>query len=221
MNRNNTLSALAIAAIVTIAAVPSVYAKSSKPALQKNGITVWKQAIPNTKIIGFKGNTTINATPKQILSVIMDIENSNQWIPRTRSAKSYEDQTQNGLPKTYIILDMPFPLADRELMVSSNITQQPNGTINMSNKLTTINGIKPNKKYVRIPSYSGSWVLKPVGKNKTDITITGHADPAGGLPAWVANLFVTDQPYEMLRNLKKQVQKPKYQNPTIKYVTIK
>lgn len=201
--------------------IPIAHAKSNKPALQKNGITVWKQAIPNTKVIGFKAKTTINATPKQLLSVIMDVENSNQWIPRTRSAKTFESQKQNGLPKIYIIIDMPFPLADRELLINSNIQQKSNGTITVINKLTKIKGVKSNKKIIRIPSYSGTWVLKPVGKNKTDITITGHADPAGSLPAWVANLFVTDQPYEMLRNMKKQVKKSKYQNPTIKYISVK
>lgn len=198
-----------------------VFAETTKPALQKNGISVWKQNVPNSKLIGFKAKTTIDATPKQVLSVIMDVENSNQWIPRTRSATVYKNQKQNGLPKTYIVIDMPFPLSDRELMVASNITQNARGTINMTNSLTTINGIKKNKNHVRIPTYRGNWVLEPSGNNKTNITMSGHADPAGGLPTWVANLFVTDQPYEMLRNLKTQVTKPAYRNPTIHYVKIK
>lgn len=199
---------------------PMAYAKSGTPTINKNGISVWKQPVPNSKVLGFKAKTVIDATPKQIMAVIMDINSYTRWIPRTLSAVNFPEQRENNLPKVYTIIDMPFPLADRELLIASKITQDPNGTVYVTNKLTNVQGVEPNKKFIRVTSYSGTWLLEPNGK-KTNVTITGHADMAGGLPKWVANMFVTDQPYEMLYNLKKIVKEPLYQKGKVAYIDIK
>ena len=36
-----------------------------------------------------------------------------------------------------------------------------------------------------------------------------HLDPGGGIPSWLANMFVSDTPYSTLLDLKKHVEKEK------------
>lgn len=196
--------------LVLAAASTATFAKPNKPAIQKNGITVWEVPIKNSKMLGFKAKAEIAANTKRVLNVIMDVQKSNEWVPRTKEVTEVTSEQANGMSKVFVILDMPFPLADRELPMSSKLTQDAKGNISLVSKLTNIASKPPNKKNIRMKAYHGTWYLEPKGNDKTLITITGHADPAGGLPSWVANMFVTQQPYDMLTNLRKQVKKSRY-----------
>ena len=136
----------------------TVFADNSKPAIQKKGVTVWKQNIPNTELIGFKAKTVLNAPLKKVYAVLEDSTHAHEWVPRTRSTTLYNNQKMHGQPKVYIILDMPFPFKDRELMVSVKVTESKDGSVYVENKLTNIKGVPFNKKYIRISNYSGSWL---------------------------------------------------------------
>lgn len=193
--------------------ISSISFAADKIAIQKNNITVWQTSVPNSKMLGFKAKTVIDANMQRVLSAIMDVEHSNEWIPRTKKATSFENELENNMPKVYIVLDLPFPLADRELPIASKLSKD-SGTVTLTNYLTNIASKPHNKDYVRMTEYKGTWILEPINDNKqTALTISGYANPAGAVPAWVANMFVTDQPYDMLLNLKQQVKKSRYNTP--------
>ena len=62
-----------------------------------------------------------------------------------------------------------------------------------------------NDDLVRIIDYRQKWILQPQG-NKI-IHITGFADPAGDVPAWIVNMAITDTPLNILRAVKKTLNK--------------
>ena len=88
---------------------------------------------------------------------------------------------------------------------------QPNGTVLIENRATTHPKAPVRSGFLRVTRYEGSWVLRPIDAARTEVTTTGYADPAGVLPLAIVNMFVQQQPYLMLRNMKNVVQSPKYQ----------
>lgn len=205
---------VALACSLSLSTVVS--AKSNqKVALQKNGITVWEVPVRNSNHLGFKAQATLDASIAQVYATIRDVDEAKKWIPSTKSVSMIAENEKKGDAWLYYVIDMPFPLTDRDLVIKSKISQDARGNVTITNQ-----GIKDKRKpeqkgYVRINKYSGTWDLEKISDKKTRVTLSGHADPRGGIPSWVANMFVTQQPYKMLSNMKKQVKKPRYKNATL------
>jgi len=47
------------------------------------------------------------------------------------------------------------------------------------------------------------------------VTTTGYADPAGAIPLSFVNMFVQQQPYQMLMKMKKEIYNPLYAQPKL------
>ena len=53
----------------------------------------------------------------------------------------------------------------------------------------------------------GRWFLRPLGPNKTDLTIEVLMDPKGYLPSWFVNIVQRDYPIDTLTALRRQTSK--------------
>lgn len=186
------------------------HAKPAKEriALQQEGITVWKVPVKNSNMLGFKAQAMVNADIQTVFGVVKDVQRSHEWVPNTREAKILTLDDAKGMGKFYFVIDMPFPLSDRDLLVQANFDFEPNGNILIRNTGIADKNVPPRKSLIRIKTYKGNWYLEKIAAKKTRVTLDGHANPEGGIPAWVANMFVTQQPFQMMRNLRKQVKKP-------------
>lgn len=211
MSKQNVMAmtmAFALSCAASVQAKP--HQSSQNVALQKHGITVWEMPVKNSNHLGFKAQATVDASVAKVYATIRDVEEARKWIPSTKSVSMIDENVKSGKALLYYVIDMPFPLTDRDMVIKSNITKDAKGNVIIDN-VATQDKRKPEKAgLIRITKYHGTWTLENMGKNKTRVTLTGHADPRGGIPSWVANMFVTKQPYEMLRNMRKQVQKPRY-----------
>lgn len=197
----------------------SVSFGKSSVAVDKNGITVWKVPVANSKLLGYKAQTVIDAPPLEVLAAVMDIPVATKWLPNTKKAYTIEKDKVYGVPKLYMLIDMPFPLKAREMVMTGQVTGDASkGSYQVINQLTASASAPPNKKYVQMAKYAGTWQFEPAAGNKTLITVSAHIDPAGSLPSWVANMFVTDQPYDLLKNLRKFMKTADYSKTKLDYI---
>ena len=70
-----------------------------------------------------------------------------------------------------------------------------------------------NEDCVPVTQLKGYWRFTPKSLNRVLIEYETSADPAGDLPAWLANSFVVDQPYGTLKKLKQRVENNSYTLP--------
>ena len=86
--------------------------------------------------------------------------------------------------------------------------------LSVCGKVVTINGpavpgFVPEKEgIVRVNNSTGKWVITPLAQNQIKVEYTIHVDPGGTLPAWLVNMFATQAPMQMFKNLKEQLKKP-------------
>ena len=176
-----------------------------------DGITVWKVPTKSSEFLGFKAQTVFNAPINAVVGTIMDTPNASEWIPNTGYIQMIDrSEFDQGKAKLYYLIDMPFPLADRDLVIKSKMSKGATGAIRIDNQIASDSRYPAKPGVVRIKQYSGSWYLEPLGANQTRVTLQGDADPGGAIPAWATNLFVTKQPSDMLKNMREQVKKARY-----------
>ncbi len=184
----------------------------------KDGITVWKVPTANSAVVGFKAQAVLSAPINAVVGTIMDTPNASEWIPNTGFIQMIDrSEFSQGKAKLYYLIDMPFPLADRDLVINSKMSKNPSGIIRIDNQIASDSRYPAKPGVVRINQYTGSWLLEPLGNSKTRVTLQGDADPGGAIPIWATNLFVTKQPTDMLKNMREQVKKSRYSDYKIPF----
>ncbi len=82
------------------------------------------------------------------------------------------------------------------------------GIISIQNKAVK-KGYPINPNYVRLTDYEGDWTFQRLGNQKVKVSTYGYANPEGSIPLSFVNMFVQQQPYQMLQKMKVQLGKSK------------
>ena len=106
-----------------------------------------------------------------------------------------------------MVLDFPFPLKDRDLIVQGKMIKEANGQITIKNKAIQ-SGYPLNPDYVRLTDYQGDWTFQKLANNQVKVSTYGYANPEGSIPLTFVNMFVQQQPYQMLQKMKTELAKP-------------
>ncbi|BCG62699.1 MAG: hypothetical protein methR_P0349 [Methyloprofundus sp.] len=175
-------------------------------AKEQQGIKVYTRTIAGSKFKEFKGEVEISSSIDSLLSFINNAEYCPQW--------RYKCMQMMSLSEGYIykLSNLPWPLSDRYTVMSSQLL------INAAQNIYTLQlkNIKreqlPQHILAQLPaagstvqmhSSDGYWQFKLSSPTSIHITYQMHGDPAGVLPAALANQGVTNAAFVTLLNLKK------------------
>ena len=198
------LMACAVAMLATVQAKPVDNAKLS---INKNNIKVWTFQNSQNPVFIYKAETTYDSPLEKAVNLILDIDYAVQWVPYVGSIKVLSRDDKKGEFLLYMVLDFPFPLKNRDLVVQGKIMKDAQGIITIKNKAVD-KGYAKNPDYVRLTHYEGDWTFQKLANNKTKVSTYGYANPEGAIPLSFVNMFVQQQPYQMLQKMKTELGKP-------------
>lgn len=207
-NKNTVIATVVSALCLTTAAIAADVATLR---IDKNNIKVWTVQDPKNPVVSYKAETTLNSSLERAVGIVLDVENAKAWIPNVASTQVLSQDLSKGEFKLYMVLDFPFPLKDRDLIIQGTLRKDVNGNIQIKNKAIQ-QGKAKNPNYIRLQKYQGDWVFSTVGDGKVKVVTTGYADPEGVIPQSVTNMFVQQQPYQMLQKMKVELAKPGRKN---------
>jgi hypothetical protein len=181
----------------------------------ENGIKVFLRTVPGSKIKEFKGVTNINSSLDSILAVLDDTEACPKWVHNCKDpVKLSEISFNEGY--VYQVIDFPFPVKDRDIILHSVMSQNPD-TKEVTIQLNAVPDYISETKNVRIKKSDGFYLLKPLPDGSVEVTWQHHTDPGGGIPKWLVNSLLVDTPFKTLKNLRQLVNEEKYQRARLKY----
>lgn len=61
--------------------------------------------------------------------------------------------------------------------------------------------------FVRVSKVEGFWNLTP-REDEIEVVYQVHSEPGGSVPAWLANSFVVDAPFNTLQGLRQLAEQP-------------
>lgn len=177
-----------------------------------DGITVYTRGGESSGFKEIKATVTLECSLQTLVGALTDYGNYKNWIYSTTD--SYTITKVSDLENTvYQYIDAPWPLSDRDVCMRIKVTQDPKSltvTIDSKSENTLkeyIGGV------VRVPYNYAHWDIVPIAKNKLSCTYFLKTNPGGAIPAWIANMFITDGPYESILKLKTvEIKKPLYLN---------
>jgi len=191
-----------------------------KLSTQKDGVKVYTLNLPDSKFKAIKVECEIDATPSQLVALLMDVNTSADWVYHTKSCTLIKQVSPSEL-YYYSEVNLPWPAANRDFVAHLIVSQNPETKVVVIDG-PAVNGMVPVKNgIVRITNSTGKWTITPDGIDKVKVEYTLHVEPGGSIPAWMANMFATQGPLEIFKKLKVQIQKPVYKNAELPFIDSK
>jgi hypothetical protein len=123
--------------------------------------------------------------------------------------------------EVYQRVKTPWPLDDRDVCGHYQLKQDPH-TLDVSLITHSVPKVLPVVAgVVRVQKNRTTWTIKPIAKNKNKCEYFLMLDPAGEVPSWIINLFISEGPYSSLVKLKQRVHLPKYAHATKPWIAEK
>lgn len=190
--------------------------------LEKNsdGVEVYTRTVVDSPYRAFRGVAVIPGELNQVMAVLDDSDNFANWMHNCDTALLLEKRSLLDRFQ-YLQLDFPWPATDREMILRNEISQD------ISTRVVTIalslaqaeqlsaeaqNKVPPRDGRQPVAAASGHYILTPLSDSETRVEYQMALDPGGALPASLVNSQLIDNPYQTLRALRTEVQRPRYRH---------
>jgi len=174
---------------------------------ESEGVKIYTRSIEGSPFEEFKGVVTIpHTTLTSVLDVIMDVKNYPVNFPNCGSAQVLVQKSKYD-DIHYITIKAPWPVTDRDAIYEATTTFSQDGKHAHVKLIPRGDFREENKNFIRVHNGTGFWDLEEVAANTIQVIYQFHADPAGEIPAWLANSVIVSNPLrtlESLRSLAKQ-----------------
>ncbi|MCB0641132.1 MAG: START domain-containing protein [Phaeodactylibacter sp.] len=206
-------------ALLFLTLAPALLAGQSSWTLAKdnNGIQVYTKDKENSDFKSSKVTSVVEASLQTFAALFRDVDAYDKLFPSSKSAELLERNTDRKQVH-YIISEAPWPVDDRDGVYEYLYSYNAGAKI-LKIEMRGLPDYLPEKDgMVRIRICDGTWTFEQLDANRCRVTYEFHADPAGTLPAWLANASVTSVPYELMTNLKERVQLDKYRTAKVSLI---
>jgi len=167
---------------------------------EKNGIKIYTKKAESSSFKMIKVECVLEGTWQKLSAILMNIKLQEQWVYRSKKAYAIKKISANEI-LYYTETSLPWPIKPRDAVVRMKLYYDPKSKTYRVQSINEPKGLPEKKGLIRIQHYKASWEVKPVESKKIAITYFLEVDPAGSLPAWVVNMFVTTGPYETFARL--------------------
>jgi hypothetical protein len=166
---------------------------------EADGIKVFLAKAEDQKLKQFKVEAFVEAEPKVIAASVVDIENNYKWFSNVQKAQIIKRINTNEFLFSQVI-EVPFPFDNRQVVEYCKTTYLANGVVRIDLKEQN-DALPLDDRYVRMALSRGYWILTPKNGG-TAVEYSFLADPSGNIPAWLANQFIVDSPFETIKGLR-------------------
>lgn len=171
--------------------------------LQKDGIDVYTRPVEGSGIKEFKGVAEVGVSVEKILELLRDANQFKTWFPNTPESRLLA--RDGDVSYQYSVMGTPWPMDDRDNVLRA-VTTRDEDTGEILIEITAAPDYYPVQKgRIRVRKAHGTWQLKPIGPDKTQVTFNMHLEPGGGIPQWMINTRIVATPFEALTNLRATV----------------
>jgi hypothetical protein len=155
--------------------------------------------------------TTVKSSLTGAVAMVMDTQAANRWLYRTLAVEPIQLQNNNMDFLIRVVSDFPWPFKDREAIVKGKIVQDSHSHY-VTIESQSLDDYPIRDGYERMPKVEGGWLFRPLGNGHVEVTMTGHADLGGAVPAVIVNLLIQEHPYQSLLAMRKIIGESRFQS---------
>lgn len=166
----------------------------------KNSVKVWTKDAPGWTLRQYRAACLINANVDSVYNYIVDWDQRTSWYSDNTVCKVLHKSGDSEFI-VYYVYAAPWPVDDRDVVSKVMCNKELDGTY-LIRVSTLPNYIPREKDYVRIERAQGLWKISQLDENTTQVLLEGKSNAGGAVPEWIANMFIEENPFKSLTNLK-------------------
>lgn len=181
-----------------------IQAQAWRLAKDDAGIKVYLKPIEGSSFQAFRATAHIRASLSDLLALQEDVSSACRWMHACQEQRLLKQQGQ--VSWIYSQYSAPWPVKPRDSVVRVDTAFKADGSVMRflraeADYLSAVPG------FVRVSKVDGFWQLTPV-EGGVDVVYQVYSDPGGSVPAWLANSFVVDAPFNTLNGLRQLAENP-------------
>lgn len=180
-------------------------------------IKVYTREVAGSDLKEFRGEMLLKTRLTPLVALVEDHAAGPRWLHLCKALEQIEVYSPSSR-LLYMVSDAPWPVTDRDSVFVTQLTQDASTgavTIAMESRPDLF---PRNDDYIRIVHMTGFWQFIPQQDGRMLVVYQVHAEPGGGIPSWLSNSVVVDNPYYTLRNMASEIQKPAYQKAQLNHI---
>ncbi len=181
---------------------------------EKKDISVFARKLEESEFKEIKVVGQVRSDMSEIVAALEDVEAQEEWVIRTIDAYAISDDGAGHIDY-YISTDMPFPISDRDLIVSYEREQDPSTKVVKTHSTVADHDIVLQDGFVRVPHFESTYTLTPIGDDLVQVEYYMMIDPGGDLPVWLVNMAAAKGPYDTIRSLFDLIQSGTYEDAVV------
>lgn len=160
----------------------------------------------DAKFRSLKADFTIeNASLDELVVLLKNVADYPKWQYNMTSSEILKRESDQSII-TRSVIDAPWPVENRELIVRYQILQNREQGEVVINAKTLAYDYPESKGLVRVPFSHARWIVKQSGSS-LKVNYALSVDPGGSIPVWLVNMSIAEGPYHTFTNLKKKLEK--------------
>lgn len=176
-------------------------------------LVIYTRAANDIKFREFKAEIVFDGKLEACIAAFVDYKGHKDFMYSIANCELV-DRANSQEYYLYYVIDFPWPYTDRDMITKVKFTKQSNTLVTM--RLDSYPNKKPLTDLVRMEVTEGEWRFEQINATQLKITYTNKSDPAGNVPAWMANMFLVNGPKDTLLGLKDRT--PKYASKTVSWL---
>lgn len=182
------------------------FAQDWRLSKQKNGISIYDAATPNSNFKSIKVVCTLAGSYDKLVKIITDVNHHKDWVYHNKEASLLK--TVNPFDfYYYTVTTLPWPATNRDVVVHTTITRDSKDQFLKIHSASHNGMVEEKSGNVRVKHSKVEWHVTAPTPKTISIVYTMEADPGGSIPAWLANSFADKGPYESFKKLEELLKK--------------
>lgn len=183
---------------------------------EEDGITVYARKSAGDEYYIIKAITHKRTNLSALVALLKDAAHYTEWMHAAEESWLVNQHSKDEFTY-YLHSNLPWPAEDRDVVVKTRIRQRNDKVI--VTKSTNIEGeIEPREDITRMKYLDASWKFEPTGYGKVRIVYKGKFLTHDYIPDWLQEEIYHVAPYNTIKNMRKAVSQPKYQNANISFI---
>ncbi len=184
----------------------------------KSDIKVYTRNVEGSNLKDLKLEARMKGTLSSVLAAFYDVDTYKDWAYSTTETKALKIVSDLEM-YYYTVSDFPWPFQDRDLVVKSILSQDPNTKTVISESFHQPNFHPTQNGRVRVPAFWAKWSMTPTNDGWLDIEYIISTDPGGNVPAWLVNLFIDKGPIHSIKRLQEVIKQEPYKSASYSFIT--
>lgn len=184
-----------------------------------DGIQTYRRVGYAGKIIPLRATYSLNEPAAEIAAVLSDTPAKIEWIPRLHEAEIL-DLISPYERIELLTMNMPWPVADRDVVVKIDIFLSEDGKsadLNVKSIPRSEDTWKPAEGVIRAFVHSANMSIRIQDDGLVKVEAEAHSDPMGNLPGWVVNMVQTYILRTTIDNMIERVEERHYSEKEVDY----